>query len=116
MFLQNGWTLFSKSGFKTILFGWGFGGVNNGMINTEMDFFDLLFCTGVFGAINIIAVYSVILKDIMLKNKTSFLFVGISLGLSFVGGHVLFTGLGGMLFALLIVYASLIEKKNMMKK
>ena len=109
LYLSNGYALFRKMGWFTQLFGWGLGGANNGMVNIEMDLFDLLFSCGYIGLLLLIILYIQIIKGLKIKTYTGLLFIIISFASSAMGGHVLFTGLGGMSLALLFFYLSIME-------
>ncbi|MBQ8117276.1 MAG: O-antigen ligase family protein [Lachnospiraceae bacterium] len=105
VYLQKGFELFKSKGGLTYLFGWGLGGANNGMVNIEMDLFDILFSCGILGLLNVLYNYIALIKAIKFRSKEAILFLTISIVLSFVGGHVLFTGLGGMMFAIMMLYS-----------
>ena len=88
----------------TILFGQGLSAANFGGLYTEMDYFDLLFGAGLVGLVIIIVLYSYYLKRI----KLSFwpvIIVSFTFILIFAGGHVLYAGLGGMMYSLILVYS-----------
>lgn len=91
-----------------IVFGWGLGGEQAGFPNLEMDFFDLLFRTGLIGFCYICVYYYRKVKVISKNNLWGLLILLWSLVLSFGAGHVLFYGQSGMMLAISFVYASLI--------
>lgn len=109
VFLSEGFDMFRSRGFLCYLFGWGLGGANNEMINVEMDFFDILFSCGVIGLLTIVFLYIALYKKGIQKTPVARWLIIISLGVSFLGGHILFTGLGGMMFATLNLYADTVS-------
>ncbi len=111
-FLSEGFIKYKNIGLLHQLFGWGLGGGNNGMGLIEMDFFDLLFSCGVLGTINIILIYYILLRYNYKKSKESLFIILICFTLSFLGGHVLFTGLGGMMLGLVIFYSIILIKQE----
>ena len=113
VYLIKGYSIYKEMGIGTILFGWGLGGKNtNGLILVEMDMFDILFATGVVGLISILLLYTFLIRKLSISSKIGWLYIFTSIALSFVGGHILFTGLGGMMFALVIIYSSIIRKEK----
>ena len=111
VYISIGWKEFKSGGVMMHLFGWGLGGINNGMKFIEMDLIDILFCTGIVGTIILVAIYASLIKQIRLKTCESKLFLLIGFALSFLGGHVLFTGLGGMSLGLLFLYVDTINRR-----
>lgn len=105
VYLQNGVELFKSKGFFYILFGWGLGGANNGMVNIEMDLFDILFSCGILGLLSVLFNYVVLIKRAKYRTKETILFLIISFVLSFFSGHIMFSGLGGMMLATMILYS-----------
>lgn len=113
VFLSNGYKVFASKGLLTVLFGWGIGGKNNnGLVFVEMDFFDVLFGTGIVGLIFVLLTYITLIKKLNIRSKIGWIFIFAAFLLSFVGGHIIFTGLGGMMLAILCMYSSLIEKDS----
>ena len=101
--IEGAWKAFHEGSLIQILFGWGLAGANNGRPNTEMDYFDLLFAVGWIGFIILMILYLLFLRHI----KTNFWTIpllGLIFILVFAGGHVLYAGLGGMMYALIMVY------------
>lgn len=84
-----------------VLFGWGFGGELAGFANMEMDWFDLLFRTGIIGFLSIVSFYSWYFKKYVDKSLFSISIIFWSIILSFGAGHVLFYGQSGMMLAIL---------------
>ena len=101
--IGGAWKTFHDGSLIQILFGWGLAGANNGRPNTEMDYFDLLFAVGWMGFIVIMVLYLLFLKHIK-NNFWTIPILGFIFILIFAGGHVLYGGLGGMMYALIMVY------------
>lgn len=112
--LQGAFTTFFNGMY--LPFGWGFGGELNGMENIEMDFIDLLLETGIAGFVYVLVFYGYKVKNILKSSLWSAVIVLWSFALSFGAGHVLFYGQSGMMLALNIVYASLIQKSRKIRR
>lgn len=109
VFLSNTFAIFQEKGIWTMLFGWGLGGTNS-VEFVEMDLFDLIFSCGFIGTIAVFALYAVLLRRLRVRAFTGWMFFGIAMFISLLGGHVLFTGLGGMSFAMLLFYIAVIPR------
>lgn len=101
--IEDAWEKFHNGPIWQILFGWGLAGANNSQPNIEMDYFDLLFSVGWIGLIIILSLYIYYLKAMGIK-FWSLIFLCFAFILAFAGGHILYTGLGGMMHALFLVY------------
>lgn len=103
------------------IIGWGFGAELLGFPNMEMDFFDVLFRTGVLGFVYIVGFYA---KCVWNFGKTNFwksMMLLWALALSLGAGHVIFYGQSGMMLAMFFTLVSQIEKvksenKNFIKR
>lgn len=111
--IEGAWKAFHDGPLFQILFGWGLAGANNGKPIIEMDYFDLFFAVGWIGFIIIMILYLLFLKHIK-KNFWKVPLLGLTFILIFAGGHVLYAGLGGMMYALIMVYLAQYsqEKQN----
>lgn len=107
--LQDAVELFLNGNY--FLVGWGLGNEQVGFPNLEMDFFDLLFKTGLLGFTIICFYYLMFFRKIYKKSIFGTLIVLWSIALSFGAGHVLFSGQSGMMLALTFIYVSQVNKK-----
>jgi hypothetical protein len=97
----------------TVAFGVGRGSVTNVI---EMDFYEILFYYGIFGCAVMLLPYVWKARRLLsyLKGKRTFLSSGIlaglalTLGYSFIAGHVFFSVMGGFYFTLILVYGGLL--------
>lgn len=92
------------------IIGWGFGAELVGFPNMEMDFFDVLFRTGILGLIYIVWFYVKCVLRFGSRNIFGKIMLLWSLALSFGAGHVIFYGQSGMMLALFFVFVSQIKK------
>lgn len=84
-----------------VILGWGFGGELAGFANMEMDWFDLLFRTGLIGFSGIAIFYFWYFKKYTCKMLLPMFIIFWSMVLVFGAGHVLFYGQSGMMLAML---------------
>lgn len=98
-----------------LLFGWGFGGELAGKLNIEMDFIDLVLRTGIIGFFYVSIFYIRKIKYALKNNLWGTVIVVWSFALSFGAGHVLFYGQSGMMLALNITFASIIQNRIYVK-
>lgn len=76
-------------------------------LRLEMDFFEMYYYFGVISLIIIIFIYLIILINSR-KNKSTLYFNLLCIFISFIAGHVLYSVMGGVFFAL----ANVLYKKN----
>lgn len=84
--------------------GWGFGLTDSLRVNTEMDFLDLLFRSGLFGFATVVIYYFTLLRK---RIKLDFWNTGIlvvSFIMIFFAGHILFYGASGMALGILLIF------------
>lgn len=88
-----------KFSIKTLLFGLGFPAKIN---RIEMDFFEMYYYYGLISLFSVIIFYSYILHICKSKHLLSlYYFIYIILGISFLAGHVIYSVMGGLFFALI---------------
>lgn len=95
---------FLNSSTITFLLGQGLAAANNGGLYVEMDLFDLMFSSGIIGMLCIIFIYIGFIKKIKI-DFWSYIIIAITFILSFAGGHILYGGLGGSIYAIILFYA-----------
>lgn len=91
--------------------GWGMCGDLLGFPNMEMDFFDIMFKTGIPGAIYVLSFYANKIIYVSKKNMWGWIIDCWAFMFCFAAGHVLFYGQSGMMLAILMLYVNTFEKK-----
>ena len=106
--IADSWREFSDGSACRFLFGWGLGGVNNGRINVEMDFIDLLYAVGLIGIVPVILLYFRLIRTIR-WDLWKIIAIVWTIILIAMGGHILYAALGGTMLSVLLIYLKVSE-------
>lgn len=113
VYLANAQQDFKEAPLSQKVFGMGYGGNYTKAAKTiEMDFYDLFFSYGIFGALCLLLPLLFVIKTVWsLSWHFSYILpvitLGLCLGIAFVAGHVLFAPAVMSYIAILAVYAAL---------